>query len=296
MEFQSPKFRNENVLQYELLLLLGLVVAGSLLLRRRVTEALWILFWAHQSLGSVRHITLFVAIAAPIIAVELTRFWREWIQEADRKSIARILDNVARDFSAGFGWTSVWPLAFLAGVFWWPTTVWPTDFPDIKFPIAIIEKHRAAIQSARTFTTDQWADYLIYRHYPNQKVFFDGRSDFYGPNLGKKYIQLLEANWNWRKHLDEFGFDLVLIPPGQPLGTLMKTARGWKLMEDDGKALLFKRVNGQATGGGRASSGLGPKKAEAALMKSSKPSEFLLGDAKNLKAQIRLHQDGSLQR
>lgn len=72
-EFQSPRFRSENLMQYEVLLLAGLVSTGALLARKQWTYALWILFWAHQSLVSVRHVTVFVTVASPFIASELTR-------------------------------------------------------------------------------------------------------------------------------------------------------------------------------------------------------------------------------
>ena len=45
-------------------------------------------------------------------------------------------------------------------------------------------------------TTDQWADYLIYTN-PQQKVFVDGRSDFYGPEIGNDYIRLMNGQWDW---------------------------------------------------------------------------------------------------
>src|SRR5258708_32157207 len=41
-EFQSPSFRDENMLQFEALMLVGVLAAASLLSRRRVVEALWI--------------------------------------------------------------------------------------------------------------------------------------------------------------------------------------------------------------------------------------------------------------
>ena len=41
-------------------------------------------------------------------------------------------------------------------------------------------------------TTDQWADFLIYTN-PAQKVFVDGRSDFYGVAFMKDYLKLRQA-------------------------------------------------------------------------------------------------------
>ena len=54
------------------------------------------------------------------------------------------------------------------------------------FPIAMVHAHEAEIVQSRVLTTDQWADYLIFLHPDEQKVFVDGRSDFYGPEVGNR--------------------------------------------------------------------------------------------------------------
>jgi hypothetical protein len=61
------------------------------------------------------------------------------------------------------------------------------------------------------FTTDQWADYLIYRH-PEQKVFVDGPSDFYGPEIGNQYLRLMNGGWDWQKVMEKNKFDVALLP------------------------------------------------------------------------------------
>ena len=62
-EFQSPSFRNENMLQFEALLLVGLIVVGLVVPPRRGSwKALWIVFFAHMALGSVRHVPVFVTV------------------------------------------------------------------------------------------------------------------------------------------------------------------------------------------------------------------------------------------
>src|SRR5207248_3845 len=54
-------------------------------------------------------------------------------------------------------------------------------FPEDHFPVAAIDALGADIVAARTFHSDLWGGYLIYRLGPRgAKVFVDGRSDFYG--------------------------------------------------------------------------------------------------------------------
>lgn len=57
-EFQSPNFRSEALVQFEILLFPGLGVCGLLLSRRRFVEPLWLALWAFSALGSVRHAPL----------------------------------------------------------------------------------------------------------------------------------------------------------------------------------------------------------------------------------------------
>jgi len=97
------------------------------------------------------------------------------------------------------------------------------------------------------FTSDQWADYLIYHFYPTQRVFFDGRSDFYGPAIGDQYVHLFHGRYDWEQILDRHGFDVVLSPVEWPLCSLLKHEAGWRLVADDGKAVLFARRGGAGT-------------------------------------------------
>ncbi len=242
-EFQSPSFRAENLLQYEMLLLVGILAAASQLARGRLVGPLWILFWAHQSLGSVRHVTVFVTVAAPIIALEATYLWDRLVAGASKKSVHGILDSLAADMGRNFRWTSPWPAVFLAGLLLVDALPvhWPKDFPALRFPVKLVQKHGDRIRSARVLTTDQWADYLIYRFYPDQRVFLDGRSDFYGPVLGKQYIRVSSGQHDWRKILDQHDFDLALIPVDWSLTSLLKQHPDWRLLEDDGKCLIFER-------------------------------------------------------
>lgn len=261
-EFQSPAFRNEAMLHFEGLLFLGLLAAGRLLQRRRIVEALWILFWAHASLGSVRHLTVFVVVASPVIAGELTALWDALRSGRSRKSLVGIFDAMSRDLAPAFRRTTVWtfvPVLVLALVN--PPVPWPVDFPDIRFPVKAIERYPGVWSQYRILTSDQWGDYLIYRFHPNVKVFFDGRSDFYGQALGEQYLGLATARWDWERLMQRHGFEVALLPASWALVSALKRHPDWKLLYDDGRAVLFVRAP------------LAEKIGAVELMKSGPPAE-----------------------
>jgi hypothetical protein len=245
------------MLQFEAVMLVGLMVALALLQRRRVVEALWIVFWAHMALASARHAPVFITVAAPTVALELSRWWGRWTAASGKASIAGIVNQIAADSLAGFRRTSAWPaVAVLAlVVIGAPPAAstsaadrgsagiairWPQDFPDLLFPTKMVHRHADLIFSSRVFTTDQWGDYLIYTD-PTRKVFVDGRSDFYGPEVGNQYLGILNGRWDWQQLLNKYGFNVALLPVESAITQLLKLSPEWSAVEDDGKAILLVR-------------------------------------------------------
>jgi hypothetical protein len=248
-EFQAPTFRTEGQLQFEALLIAGLVITGFLLKKRRITEALWILFLAHSSITSVRHAPLFVAIAAPLVASELSTGWQTLADRSKKSSLLRILHQLGNDIAPSFRWTSVWPvLVVVVLIFLNAPVQWPHDFPSEAFPIAMVQENADLLRSGRLLTTDQWGDYMIFRYYPTQKVFVDGRSDFYGEALGTEYIHLLQGQSDWQAILARHGFEVALLPGNWPLSQLLKLDPSWRVVKDDSRSVLFERVSHHAQG------------------------------------------------
>jgi hypothetical protein len=212
-EFQAPTFRSEGQFQYEVLLLSGLIVIGFLLRRRLFVEALWILFLAHSSLTSVRHAPLYAAVACALDRLRNQRVvaCRNRRPEKIFGGANSLPDGVRP--GAGFRRTSIWPVLFILVLAALDAPVnWPRDFPSDRFPTAIVHQHAGLIASGRLLTPDQWGDYIIYSFYPRQKVYVDGRSDFYGEKLGQEYLHLMQGAYDWRAIMDRNRFDVALLP------------------------------------------------------------------------------------
>lgn len=238
-EFQSPVFRSEGVLQFEAVLIAGVICAGLLLSRKRIVEALWILYFAHASLGSSRHIPLFLLIASPAIALEATSLWNRIFQGQPRNSIRNILHSLSRDVATGFRRTTFWIVfGTLPVVAITSARSWPTDFAK-TFPVGMVAAQQDRILGSRLFTSDQWGDYILYKLWPRQKVFIDGRSDFYGEKLGKEYLSLMNADFRWREIVRRYDFNVLLLPVKWPLVSVVKLSPEWRVVADDGTAILF---------------------------------------------------------
>jgi len=242
-EFQSPRFRGENLLHFEVLLLTGLLVAGRLASRWRAADALVVVGWAHLALSSVRHVPVFVLMAAPLVASEATSLWKAAAESRSERSLPRILWQFGADLQPGFRRLSAWSVAAVAcAILLTPASKWPRDFPEAKFPVSLMRTASVHWEGSRVFTSDQWGDYLIYRYWPRLKVFNDGRSDFYGPQLGGEYLKLMEGRPGWDKLLEKYDFKLVLIPRQWPLAALLERHPGWVRTASDRLAVVYERT------------------------------------------------------
>lgn len=239
-EYQSPVFRSEPMTCYMAILFLGLAAAAWHFSRRQWTECLWIVFFAAGSLTSARHIPLFVIVALPLIGVMLTEVWKRATAGQSRTSVLGVLGEVSEKLDGQLRPLSVWTAAVVIGVAVFAHQ-WPTDLSAKYFPRDVVHRFAPQLARSRVFTTDQWGDYLLWTGYPRQKVFMDGRSDFYGEQVGGEYLTLLGGLPGWRDVLDRYRVDLVLLPPDTPLVELLANTGVWKVLQRDQQSVLLER-------------------------------------------------------
>jgi hypothetical protein len=247
-EFQSPRFRSESMLQYEILLFAGLSALPWLIRRRELYPCFVILLWAHESLASVRHVPLYCLAACPYTASWLQYNWNRGLRRCRPGSLFPALNSINstwRPWNSGF---TVWPaiLCICIGVTSGNSSENRVSFPLNKFPVKLAERNLSrftcgAEPPLRIFSSDQWSDYLIFRFYPAVRVFFDGRSDFFGPWRGQAYQQLLAGGSDSPALLDGENVELALIPRDWPLSGILRSDPQWLVADADEQAVLFVR-------------------------------------------------------
>lgn len=240
-EFKSPSFRSEMMLLYMAVLFLALGVCGLLLMRRRITSALYIVFFGYASLSAVRHVPLFLIVVAPIVGEELTYWWDRWAETQPRKSAASVLNEIAAGLTQGACRTSLWMPAGIVLLFLASGLAWPTSFPAEILPVKIIDHHRDFLAQARIFTSDQWADLLIYMNYPRQRVFMDDRHQFYGEKIGNDYLALQDGQRPWLEIVNRYRVNAILCPPKNALASILRERADWSIVEEDSVGVLFAR-------------------------------------------------------
>jgi hypothetical protein len=267
VEFLSPNFHHPLALFYESALTLAVVAAYRNLSNGRYTEPVLMVVWAHASLLAVRNIPIFVIVAAPIVAemlqsrLDRAEQWKvaEWVRKAAAR-FNRAASGAAEKEAVGrWHLVSVVSLAMVAAVIWapHPPKKFRAEFDPDAYPagaLATLRQH----PGARVFTNDEWGDYLIWSR---QRVFVDGRSDFYGDDFETKYLDVLNVKLGWERTLAQFGVDTILMPPNAPLTGALKESSHWTVVYDDGISVVFRpaqradsttvSVMAQAGGAGR---------------------------------------------
>jgi hypothetical protein len=236
-EFQSPLIRSESMIVFALLLL----ATVALVPQADRFEGVLVLVWGFLALRSARHVPFFAVAAAPVLASAIAKYWGRLAARAGGQSPLRIFWDLAQEFGRRPRVSAWLPLSAAVVIVAVPTT----GFPEKLFPVRAVERNLQQLTPApampRILTSDQWADYLIFRLYPQQRAFFDGRSDFYGPAIGADYRKLLSGERPWRDLLDRYRFDLALLPHDWALSTALEREPGWRLVYRDSVAVLFAR-------------------------------------------------------
>lgn len=79
--------------------------------------------------------------------------------------------------------------------------------------------------------TYRFGGFLMFRLYPEERVFMDGRNDLYGPFRNDVYNPILRADPGWRGALenavDRWDLGWILIDAAEPLASALPVEPGW---------------------------------------------------------------------
>jgi len=255
-EFLTLSFHHPVGRYLEGMMLLGVAAAAWSIYRRRFASALLVAGWMHLALLSARNIPIFGLVTAPVAGWALG----EWLE---RLTTARVAGWVARatrsfgEFAEGIGAmdrlgrvpaasaATMVLLAVLAGTAGQSGKL-RAEYDPQRYPAQALAALLPAECAGPVFTNDEWGDYLIYRLHPRLKVFVDGRSDFYGAEFGKKYLDVMNGQHDWEKTLARYGVRTVLLRVEASLASTLKESARWQVVHDDGVAIVFRLADKQA--------------------------------------------------
>lgn len=244
-EFQSFNFHAAGAGQVILTVALAMLAIPLTLGNRRADHFLLCCGVLVMSLRSARGLPLLGLLVLPLGNGAITAALRRWDVTA---KLRRRLDT-ALAYSERFRALEVQCGGYAAGaaavtlafvLLQAPAIAAQTGFSPREFPVQASAAVEQLPVDARILAPDKYGGYLIYRFAGRRRVFFDGRSDFYGVGFMQDYIRLIEARPGWREQVSQFGFTHALLPNNYSLVDGLRHW-GWQQIYRDGTATLLRR-------------------------------------------------------
>lgn len=238
-EFQSFDFHRDGALQVMLAVAICFAGAFAALAVHRPARFLLSILLIAMALRSVRALPLAALLLLPLANGSIT----EVLSRAGglRPALRRKLDD-ALDYGDGLHAVEKrfhgLALAPLAAILIFASIRSRAGFGAGESPVAASAMVASLPASARILASDSYGGYLIYRFNGERKVFFDGRSDFYGRQFLDRYLRLAGVAPGWREEFNRWGFTHALLPAGCSLIVALKE-NGWHELYHDRTAVLL---------------------------------------------------------
>jgi hypothetical protein len=223
-EWQPPSLMQP--LFFPFFLLVGLTVLALPLRRKtlRPGEILFVTFFAGAALHSMRHMALFSVACIPLLSS-----WR-WVPL--HWSIPRPLRYAA--FVV---------VVMLCGWRWHAGMAGAATFERTRFPEDAVAFLRRSRPTGQIFNAYAFGGYLVWRLYPEYRVYMDGRADLYGDLFLARFNELYQGESDPQPEFLRRDIRTVLVEPGAPLDRLLSFTRGWRKVYQDSVAVIYMRAD-----------------------------------------------------
>ncbi|MBZ5598044.1 MAG: hypothetical protein LAN83_06955 [Acidobacteriia bacterium] len=235
-EWASPNFHQGRFLAVLLMMLATTAGLGFMPRRVRPREMLLLLVMTAAALRSVRHIAIYVLVAAPI----LSRLVQALVEGRGRAW----LDSARTRPFPGKTLVNAGLLAAIL-VFAVARPSYVARHQDEKeaenFPAAAVAFLEARRPPGPILNHYNWGGYFIWKLYPEYRVYIDGRADLYGDAFMEKFAATYYLTGGWRQELERWQIRTVVLPPAAPLVTALRAQPGWKQVYGDAQAVILVR-------------------------------------------------------
>jgi hypothetical protein len=259
-EFLSPNFHGVAQQCFVVILLLTIVALAMVRKKPALSQLLVILFAAYSGLYASRSLPVSSLLLTLMVAPLLTQAVAEARSSPELSIRVRAVFSRWEGFGARMGQMEarfrghLWPLAAVAlgvlvcaqqgrlGERYRGERHWmDAHFDAGHFPVQASEVIVRRDLHEPILAPDSWGGYLIYRLYPQTKVFVDDRHDLYGAEFLKDYLKAIRLTPDWDKFLNEKRVNWVLVPAESSLANMLAQTSQWSVVYRDGTAVLFRR-------------------------------------------------------
>jgi hypothetical protein len=238
VETMPPDFSQLGTWPFALLIDITVIV---IIVTRKTQSASHIFLlagFAALGLLMTRNIPLFGITATPILSEGMSNILKRAKRWQSIEANITTLESSLRG--------AVWPVMFglvfalFIGIRYQVQKEALNHFNERVFPVAAADWLETHPQPGDMFNEFNWGGYLLYRLWPEQKVFLDSQTDFYGEKLVKEYERILTAQGDWQALLDTYSVKWVILPHTAPLLPALQN-ENWQTLYSDQIATILKR-------------------------------------------------------
>ena len=107
------------------------------------------------------------------------------------------------------------------------------------FPTGAVAFLTAHPPNRPIFNHYDWGGYLIWKLYPQTRVFIDGRADLYGDAMVQEFMETYLLRKDWERTLTRWQIGTVIVPPESALASGLRSFPGWSIRYEDPRAVVF---------------------------------------------------------
>jgi hypothetical protein len=243
-EYLPPDFQNPSFWPFLAVIGLSLLILG--LSRRRIKFAHLFLLgsWTMMALYSARNIPLYIVVVMPMLCDLGARVIKEgrgsWIVDwfLNLQERITVTEQGIRGGVIAVSTVLISIYLLVSGV--------KLDFLDQGnifseeiFPVAAVDWLEEQPITGNGFNYFPWGGYLLYRIWPEQLVFIDGQTDFYGEDLTREYEQVITMQPGWQKVFNRYDITWVIVPSASPLSAYLTDNEDWETSYQDQTTKIF---------------------------------------------------------
>jgi hypothetical protein len=117
------------------------------------------------------------------------------------------------------------------------------QFLSSNFPVSAADWVQEQEDMGPVFNYFPWGGYLLYRMWPEEQVFIDGQTDFYGEALTRQYERVITLSEGWHRILIEYQVQWVIMPIESRLVKALLDEPQWEMNYQDETAVILTRSN-----------------------------------------------------
>ena len=236
-EWLSPDFHQGRYAAVLLLMLATILLPAISPRRLTARELLLLAITMYAGLRSVRHLPIFVLVAAPLVSSMVQA-------KLQQVGGAGLFDRRVPITPAKFVLNTTLLAGFLAFALWRVNYVvrHQTDTEKSEFPVAAVDFLAQSRPAAPIMNHYNWGGYFIWKLYPEYRVYIDGRADVYGDSFLDDFASVYYLKGPmWRTALEKWDIRTVVLPAEAPLVTALGYVPGWSRLFSDRQVVVLTR-------------------------------------------------------